>query len=72
MSIIESLKRLFDPIEYRQQKEELRRKTQAARPVESPDLPPPKPKLKVCRICAYEGTDEYCPHCLAGTMVDRR
>jgi hypothetical protein len=72
MSIIESLKRLFDPIEYRQQKQEQRRKAEAARPDESPDRPPPQPETKICRVCAYQGTDEFCPRCLAGTMERRR
>ncbi len=72
MSIIESLKRLFDPIEYRQQKLEQRRKNEAARPDENPDLPPQKPESRVCRICRYEGPGELCPRCLAGTMERRR
>lgn len=66
MSIIQSLKRLFDPIEYRRERQELRNKAEARHDDGQPDGPPPE--LRRCRLCAYEGEGPFCLRCLAETM----
>jgi hypothetical protein len=72
MSIVQSLLRLFDPIAYRQQRAEKRRKADTKQSAPSPDPPPHEGPILMCRICAYEGTGEYCLRCLAPTMEARR
>jgi hypothetical protein len=68
MSIIQSLKRLFDPIEYRREHQELKRKTQVRRSEGQPDRPPPAQGHWQCRLCGERGDSQYCLHCLAETM----
>ena len=65
MSILGSLKRLFDPIAHRQEQAELRRKREAPRPEK-------RAEPLTCRICGYTGEEDHCPHCLAGTMEKER
>jgi hypothetical protein len=72
MSIGQSLKRLFDPIEYRREHEELKRKAETRRAEEEPDLPPRAPQGLRCRLCGYEGPGRYCLRCLAETMERER
>jgi hypothetical protein len=68
MSIIQSLKRLFDPVEYRQEQKELKRKAEKQELEGQPDLPPPKAEHRRCRLCGWEGEALYCLRCLAETM----
>jgi rubrerythrin len=64
VSIIESLKRLVDPVQVRQ--EEAERKAAREQPKREPDGDPPQ---FACRVCGHVGTDQsYCPQCLADTM----
>ena len=64
MSIVESLKKLVDPIAARQKEAELI--SARAQPVrEDPGEPPGYE----CRVCGHLSTDpSYCPTCLALTM----
>ena len=81
MSIVESLKRLFDPAAHRY--EEGERQAQREQRQEDEDGGPPdfevvaRPQVLAavplfrCRLCAREeGQGEYCPDCLAETMVE--
>jgi rubrerythrin len=64
MSIIDTLKRVVDPITARQ--EEAERKARRAQPVREAEGDPP---LYRCRVCGTESADRtYCPECLADTM----
>jgi hypothetical protein len=64
MSIIESLVKLVDPIQARQQEEEKRR----ARENNEGDATSDPPRF-ACRICGHQSPDKgYCPDCLADTM----
>jgi hypothetical protein len=64
MSIIESLKKLVDPIAAREAEEE--RKVARTQPIRESEGPPPAFE---CRVCQYVGPDPvFCPECLAGTM----
>src|SRR5216110_2293735 len=64
MSIIESLKKLVDPVAAREAEEE--RKLVRTQPVREAAGPPPAFE---CRVCQYVGPDPvFCPECLAGTM----
>lgn len=64
MSIIESLVRLVDPIQARQQEEERRRAREEPKRNHDGDPPP-----YACRVCGHVGNDKaYCPECLADTM----
>jgi rubrerythrin len=64
MSIIESLVKLVDPIQARQQEEERRRAREE--PKRAQDGDPPR---FACRVCGHVGDDKaYCPECLADTM----
>jgi hypothetical protein len=67
MSILGSLKRLFDPIAHRQEQAEYKRKREAPAPEKQGE------PLE-CRICGYLGPadDPHCPQCLAGTMEKKR
>jgi rubrerythrin len=70
MSIVESLKRLVDPVQV--QREEAQRQSEREQPLREAEGDPP---LYACRVCGYQGTDAmFCPDCLAGTMepVGRR
>jgi rubrerythrin len=65
MSIIESLVKLVDPIQARQQEEERRRAREAGKGDDASGDPP----RFACRICGHESPDKgYCPDCLADTM----
>jgi rubrerythrin len=83
MSIVWSLKRLFDPAAHayeegeRKSERELPRDTQAGNPprFEVTGRPPraAPPARFCCRVCSYESkSDEYCPACLADTMEPAR
>ena len=64
MSIIESLRRLVDPVQAREE-EELRRQ-QREQPKRAHAGDPPR---FACRICGHVSNDKaYCPECLADTM----
>ena len=64
MSIIESLVKLVDPIQARQQEEERRRARE--QPNRDNSCDPPR---FACRICGHLSADKgYCPDCLADTM----
>jgi len=64
MSIIESLVKLVDPIQARQQEEERRR----AREHNEGDTSSDPPRF-ACRICGHQSPEKgYCPDCLADTM----
>ena len=65
VSIVESLKRLFDPAAARQ--EEAERKADREKPVREADRGPAK--WFECRVCHHLGPEPtFCPKCLAGTM----
>ena len=82
MSILDSLLRFIDPVQFREQQEERRRKRDAIPPELDGDevaLPPPRPRAAeasplFCRICGYSGGPEhrFCPRCLAETMQRKR
>ena len=64
MSIIESLVRLVDPIQAREQEEERRKQREQPKREQSGD-----PPRFACRICGHLSEDKaYCPDCLADTM----
>jgi hypothetical protein len=64
MSIVESLKRLVDPVQAR--KEEAERKSAREQPIREPDGGPPGSR---CRVCGQLGKDvTFCLDCLAATM----
>jgi len=64
MSIIESLRKLIDPVEAQHREEEL--KTEGELPRRAHAADPPR---FCCRICGHVDTQGgYCPTCLADTM----
>jgi Smr domain len=64
VSIVESLKRLFDPAAARQ--EEAERKADRERPIREDTGPD---RWFECRVCHHVGPEPtFCPTCLAGTM----
>jgi hypothetical protein len=64
MSIIETFKKVVDPLRARQ--EEAERKAKREQPVREAGGDPP---LFRCRVCGAESTDRtYCSACLADTM----
>jgi rubrerythrin len=70
MSIIESLKKLVDPVAAREDAAELERLRQ--KDGRSEAGPPPTFE---CRVCGYLGPQpDFCPECLAQTMrpADKR
>lgn len=68
MSIVESLKKLVDPVQAREREEELRKKREQSQRDHSGD-----PPRFVCRICGHVSDDKsYCPECLADTMQPAR
>jgi hypothetical protein len=76
MLIIYPLLRLIDPIQYRKQQEDRRRKRETPPDVDPDDVELELPvqavrreKERVCRVCSHRGTGPFCPHCLAETMV---
>jgi hypothetical protein len=82
MSILHSFLRFIDPVQYRQQEEDKRRKREALPPeVDGKDVELPAPRsvearapLLRCRVCGYqaETRHRYCPRCLAETMERAR
>lgn len=80
MSIVWSLKRLFDPATH--QREEGERQAEREQPRHTHAGDPPRFEVAVqppvvtpvqryrCRVCSYRSlADDYCPACLADTMV---
>lgn len=66
MAIVESLKKLVDPVQARQEDAERRRARE--QPVRETDGDPPATFR--CRICGHTGAEShFCPTCLAETMV---
>ena len=64
MSIVESLKRLVDPVQARQLEEERRKAREQPKRDHAGD-----PPSFACRICGHVSADKaYCPECLADTM----
>jgi rubrerythrin len=64
MSIVESLKRLVDPIAVRERAADLKRQREQPRREQAGGGP-----KRVCRVCGFIGSEPiFCPHCLAGTM----
>jgi hypothetical protein len=64
MSIVESLKRLVDPVQAR--KEAAERKSAREKPIREADSGPPGFR---CRVCGQLGKDAtFCIDCLAATM----
>jgi rubrerythrin len=64
MAIVESLVRLFDPVQARER--EAQRKAAREEPKRERDGDPPRFS---CRICGHVSDDRsYCPECLADTM----
>ena len=64
MSIVESLKKLLDPLQARLEEQE--RKSLREQPKKEVPGDPPS---HVCRVCGHASADEsYCPKCLADTM----
>lgn len=64
MSIVESLKRLVDPEQAKQDQAE--RKRAREQPIREPAAVPPRFR---CRVCGELGKDPmFCPGCLAATM----
>ena len=65
MSIVESLKKLVDPVAARAA--EALRRSEREQPARDDAGPPPA--HFACRVCGYRGSEpEFCPTCLAGTM----
>lgn len=64
MSIVESLKKLVDPIAHRERSAELRRARE--QPTREDAAAPPSFECRVCGHLAQEAS--YCPICLADTM----
>ena len=68
MAIVESLKRLVDPLRVRE--EEAERRKAREQPLRETDGDPPLTFR--CRVCGHTGTEPiFCPECLAETMVRR-
>jgi rubrerythrin len=64
VSIVESLKKLVDPVQARAREEELRKEREQPKRDHSGD-----PPSFACRICGHVSDDKsYCPECLADTM----
>jgi rubrerythrin len=64
MSIVESLRKLVDPVQARHDEEE--RRTAREQPKREHAGDPPR---FVCRVCGFEDTEKgFCPTCLADTM----
>ena len=70
-------KKMFDPNAAREEEAAQKRQREAWPPDVSPDqidgdqpLPEAEPVLCVCKLCGYEEMDaQFCPTCLAETMV---
>jgi rubrerythrin len=64
MSIVESLKKLVDPLRVREEQEQ--RRVLRERPTREDDGDPP---IHVCRVCGLRAPEpRFCPQCLAETM----
>jgi rubrerythrin len=64
MSIIESLRRLIDPVAVKLDEEDRKRLREEKGPAAQGDQPP-----FLCRMCGYTGKEPtFCPKCLADTM----
>jgi rubrerythrin len=64
MSIVESLRKLVDPVQARHEEEE--RKSAREQPKREHPADPPR---FVCRVCGHEAEEKgFCPSCLADTM----
>ncbi|HXU04288.1 MAG TPA: hypothetical protein VN903_25180 [Polyangia bacterium] len=64
MSIVESLKKLVDPVQAREEAEEWRKAREQPKREQSGD-----PPRFTCRICGHVSEEKaYCPECLADTM----
>ncbi len=65
MAIVQSLKKLVDPVRARDEAAELRRARQVPRREAAGDPPTYR-----CRVCQTTSTERsYCPVCLADTMA---
>ena len=63
MSIIDTFKKVVDPIAARQEEAERKRQRESKRQADG------DPPLYRCRVCGAESPDRtYCPACLADTM----
>jgi rubrerythrin len=64
VSLIETFKKIVDPVQAREREEELRKEREQPKRDQSSD-----PPRYVCRICGHASDDKsYCPECLADTM----
>jgi rubrerythrin len=64
MSIIDTLRKVVDPIAARQEEAERKRQREQSRRAAEGD-----PPIYRCRVCGAESPDRtYCPECLADTM----
>jgi rubrerythrin len=64
MSIVESLRKLVDPVQAENREEELQTDRELPKRAHPGDLP-----RFICRICGHLDTHSgYCPTCLADTM----
>lgn len=65
MSIVESLKKVVDPVAARERDVELKR----AREQPTRDDSAGPESARVCRVCGHRGREPiFCPQCLAETM----
>lgn len=65
MSIVESLKKLVDPVAARERDVELK---QSREQPTRDDSAGPEPE-RMCRVCGHRGREPiFCPECLAETM----
>jgi hypothetical protein len=65
MSIIESFIKLVDPTQAREREEERRKQREQPKREQAGD-----PPRFACRVCGLEDEQgDFCPSCLAGTMV---
>jgi hypothetical protein len=68
--MLDLFKRLFDPITHRQEQTERKRQRDTREDEGNSGAPPPPLPVFACRICDYRSTNpEYCPTCLADTMI---
>jgi rubrerythrin len=73
VSIVESLRKLVDPVQAKAEEQERKRaREQPLREAEGgrPQDEPASPPLARCRVCGREDSaPRFCPECLAETMV---
>jgi hypothetical protein len=65
MAIVQSLKKLVDPIRARDEASELKRQREQPKREVAGD--PPRYRCRICKAASTDGS--YCPSCLAETMV---